>query len=169
MPVEQLSFTAGCVYMNESAQRVQEYLRSVGVDAQVVEMPGTTRTAKEAADAIGCSVAQIAKSIVFRAAQSAQPVLVIASGVNRVNERRIAELLGEPIEKASADFVREATGFAIGGVPPAGHRNPIKTWIDRDLLQFETIWAAAGTPFSVFSITPDRLQALSGGTVESIS
>ena len=155
--------------MNTSALKVQEYLRGIGVEAQIMEMPATTRTAKEAADGIGCSVAQIAKSIVFRATTSGQAILVIASGVHRVNERRLAELVGEPIEKASADFVREATGFVIGGVPPAGHRNPIKTWIDRDLLQFEMIWAAAGTPFAVFSIAPERLQAISGGVVESIT
>src|SRR5215470_8295479 len=144
--------------LNPGSQKVQEYLRSVGVHAEIREMPATTRTAKEAAEAIGCSVRQIAKSIVFRTAQSGRPVLVIASGANRVNERRMAELIGEQIEKASPEFVRESTGFSIGGVPPVGHCNPVETWIDRDLLQFEIIWAAAGTPFTVFSIRPNQLQ-----------
>lgn len=154
---------------NLGPQRVREYLRSVGVDAPVTEMPSTTRTAKEAAKVIGCSVAQIAKSIIFRTAQSGRPVLVIASGANRVNEHRMSELIGEPIEKATPDFVQESTGFKIGGVPPVGHGNPIETWIDRDLLQFDTIWASAGTPFAVFSIRPDQLQSITAGKIQSVT
>jgi prolyl-tRNA editing enzyme YbaK/EbsC (Cys-tRNA(Pro) deacylase) len=154
--------------LNPSSQKVQEYLRSVGVEVRVTEMPATTRTAKEAAQTIGCSVAQIAKSIVFRTAQSGRPVLVIASGANRVNERRMAELIGEQIEKATPEFVRETTGFVIGGVPPVGHSNPVETWIDRDLLQFDIIWAAAGTPFTVFSIKPNQLQTITAGNIESV-
>ena len=155
--------------LNPGSQKVQEYLRSVGVDAQVREMPATTRTAKEAAQAIGCSVAQIAKSIVFRTAQSGRPVLVIASGANRVSEQRMSDLIGEQIEKATPEFVRESTGFGIGGVPPVGHCNPVETWIDRDLLQFDIIWAAAGTPFSVFSIRPNQLQFITAGKVQSVA
>jgi prolyl-tRNA editing enzyme YbaK/EbsC (Cys-tRNA(Pro) deacylase) len=141
----------------------------VGVDALVKEMPTTTRTAKEAAKVIGCSVAQIAKSIIFRAALSGRPVLVIASGANRVNEHHMSELIGEQIEKATPDFVQESTGFEIGGVPPVGHCRPIETWIDRDLLQFDTIWAAAGTPSAVFSIRPDQLQSITAGKIQSVA
>jgi len=155
--------------LDPSSQKVQEYLRSVGVDVRVTEMPVTTRTAKEAAQAIGCSVAQIAKSIVFRTAQSGRPILVIASGANRVNERRIAELIGEQIGKATPEFVRETIGFVIGGVPPVGHSNPVETWIDRDLLQFDIIWAAAGTPFTVFSIRPNQLQTITAGNIQSVT
>ena len=155
--------------LNRSSQKVQEYLRSVGVQAQVKEMPAATRTAKEAAQAIGCSVAQIAKSIVFRTAQSGRAILVVASGANRVNEHRMSELIGEPIEKATPEFVRESTGFGIGGVPPVGHSNPVETWIDRDLLQFDIIWAAAGTPFSVFSIRPNQLQSITAGKIQSVT
>ena len=155
--------------LNPSSQKVQEYLRSVGVEAQVKEMPAATRTAKEAAEAIGCSVAQIAKSIVFRTEQSGRAVLVIASGANRVNEHRMSELIGEPIGKATPEFVRESTGFGIGGVPPVGHGNPLETWIDRDLLQFDIIWAAAGTPFTVFSIRPNQLQSITAGKTQSVT
>jgi len=155
--------------LNPSSQKVQEYLRSVGVEAQVKEMPAATRTAKEAAQAIGCSVAQIAKSIVFRTEQSGRAVLVIASGANRVNEHRMSELIGEQIGKATPEFVRESTGFGIGGVPPVGHGNPLETWIDRDLLQFDIIWAAAGTPFTVFSIRPNQLQSITAGRIESVT
>ena len=154
---------------NLGPQRVREYLRSVGVDALVTEMPTTTRTAKEAAKVIGCSVAQIAKSIIFRAALSGRPVLVIASGANRVNEHHMSELIGEQIEMATPDFVQESTGFEIGGVPPVGHCRPIETWIDRDLLQFDIIWAAAGTPFAVFSIRPDQLQSITAGKIQSVA
>jgi len=154
--------------LNPCSQKVQEYLRTMGVDAQVREMPATTRTAKEAAQAIGCS-AQIAKSIVFRTAQSGRAVLVITSGANRVSERRMSELIGEQIEKVTPDFVRESTGFGIGGVPPVGHCNPVETWIDRDLLQFDIIWAAAGTPFTVFSIRPNQLQSITAGRIQSVT
>jgi len=155
--------------LNPSSQKVQEYLRGVGVDALVTEMPATTRTAAEAAQAIGCSVAQIAKSIVFRTVRSGRPVLVIVSGANRVNERRMSELIGEQIEKATPEFVRETTGFAIGGVPPVGHCTPVETWIDRDLLQFEVIWAAAGTPFTVFSIEPNQLRSITAGNIQAVT
>ena len=154
--------------LNRSSEKVQEYLRSVGVDARVIEMPSTTKTAKEAAQVIGCSVAQIAKSIIFRTAQSGRPVLVITSGANRVNEHRMSELIGEQIEKATPEFVRESTGFGIGGVPPVGHCNPVETWIDRDLLQFDILWAAAGTPFTVFSIRPNQLLSITGGKIQSV-
>lgn len=153
----------------ESASRVQEHLTSRGSAARVVELPAGTRTAAEAARAIGCLVSQIAKSIVFRAAQSGRPVLVVASGSHRVNEAVIANLLGEPIQKASPDFVRENTGFAIGGVPPVAHRRPPLTFVDAHLLSLSTIWAAAGTPTTVFALTPEELVRLTGGQVANIA
>jgi prolyl-tRNA editing enzyme YbaK/EbsC (Cys-tRNA(Pro) deacylase) len=128
-------------------------------------MPATTRTAEDAARAIGCTVAQIAKSLVFKSALSARPILVIASGINRVNEKTIAALVGEPIEKADADFVRAKTGYAIGGVPPVGHVEQPVTFLDQDLLQHGEIWAAAGTPRAVFRLTPVDLQRITGGQV----
>jgi len=153
----------------ESAKRVQAALDRSGLAFRVVEMPASTRTAKEAAAAVGCSVAQIAKSIVFRGAASGRPILVVTSGTNRVNEQTMAALAGEPLEKASPDFVRESTGYAIGGVPPAGFPAPIATWIDQDLLQFDQIWAAAGTPFAVFGLDPRHLPELTGGTVARVT
>jgi prolyl-tRNA editing enzyme YbaK/EbsC (Cys-tRNA(Pro) deacylase) len=131
-------------------------------------MPATTRTAKEAAQAIGCSVAQIAKSLVFRGVTSGKPLLAIVSGVNKVNEAVLAGLVGEPIERATPDFVRDTTGYAIGGIPPVGHDQAMAIWIDRDLLQYERIWAAAGTPFAVFEITPGELQRVTGAAVVDV-
>jgi prolyl-tRNA editing enzyme YbaK/EbsC (Cys-tRNA(Pro) deacylase) len=154
--------------LRASADRVRRVLHDLGHDAEVVEFAETTRTAAEAAAAIGCSVAQIAKSLVFRAVPSGRPVLVIASGANRVSEKTIAAALGERIERADAEFVRAKTGFAIGGVPPVGHAEPPVTFIDSDLRQFAEIWAAAGTPFAVFRLTPADLAALTGGTVIAI-
>jgi prolyl-tRNA editing enzyme YbaK/EbsC (Cys-tRNA(Pro) deacylase) len=151
--------------LSHSAQRVQDALATHGVECQVLELPETTRTAVEAAQAIGCSVGQIAKSLIFKARQSGRPVLVIASGSNRVNEKRIGDLLGEPIGKADADYVREQTGFVIGGVPPLAHKTSPETFIDETLLQYEEIWAAAGTPFAVFSLTPDQLLQVTDGSV----
>ena len=156
--------------LNASAQKVQDALDARGyAHCRVVEMPDSTRTAAEAAAAIGCTVAQIAKSLVFRGAQSGAPVLVIASGTNRVDPQRLAGLLGEPVEKPDADYVRERTGFVIGGVPPLGHREPIRTFIDQDLLAFDEIWAAAGTPRAVFRLTPDDLLRMTGGEVAVIA
>lgn len=155
--------------LSSSAQRVQQALEAHGVDCQVMELPDTTRTAKEAADAIGCRVDQIVKSLIFKARQSKRPVLVIASGGNRVNEKRIGQLLGEKIAKADADFVREKTGFVIGGVPPLAHETKPETFIDEALLANDEIWAAAGTPFAVFRLTPDDLLTITDGQVTSIS
>ena len=155
--------------LSPSARRVQEALAARGFALQVVEYPATTRTAAEAAAAIGCEVAQIAKSLVFRTKADKRPVLVIASGTNRVNEKRIRDLLGETIEKADADYVRERTGFAIGGVAPVGHREPPIVVIDQDLLAFDAIWAAAGTPNAVFRLNPADLPALTGGRVAAIA
>ncbi|HEX9115911.1 MAG TPA: YbaK/EbsC family protein [Anaerolineae bacterium] len=146
--------------LSASAQRVQDAISAAGLSCAVVELPASTRTAQEAAQAIGCRVEQIVKSLVFRGRQSGQPVLVLASGSNRVNEKRVGELLGEPIERADADFVREHTGFAIGGVPPVGHPAPLTTLLDRDLLAYAELWAAAGTPHAVFRLAPADLLAV---------
>ncbi len=131
----------------------------------VVELSQSTRTAADAAAAIGCTVAQIAKSLVFRGTQTDQPVLVITSGTNRVDEAKVAALVNEPIAKANAALVREHTGFAIGGVAPVGHPQPLRTFVDQDLLQYDEIWAAAGTPHAVFRLTPGELIQITGGNV----
>ncbi len=149
--------------LSSSAQRVQKALDSLGLECQVVELPASTRTAAEAAQAIGTTVAQIVKSIVFRGRRSGQALLVLASGANRVSEERLAALAGEPVDKADADFVRAATGFVIGGVPPLALRQPLRAWIDEDLLQFDEVWAAAGTPRAVFRCRPRDLVQMSRG------
>jgi prolyl-tRNA editing enzyme YbaK/EbsC (Cys-tRNA(Pro) deacylase) len=154
--------------LHASAQKVQAALAEQGFHGQVVQLPGSTRTAQEAADAIGCTVAQIVKSLVFKSVDTGRPILVETSGINRVDERRVKELIGEKVEKADADFVREKTGFTIGGIPPVGHTQPILTIIDEDLLQYEEIWAAAGTPHAVFPLTPGDLVRLTGGQVAAI-
>jgi prolyl-tRNA editing enzyme YbaK/EbsC (Cys-tRNA(Pro) deacylase) len=154
--------------LSSSAQRVQAALAAHGLGLTVVELPQSTRTAAEAAAAVGCTVGQIAKSLIFRAGTSGRPVLVIASGSNRVNERAVAALLGEPLAKADADFVRARTGFVIGGVPPIGHSEPPVTFIDEDLLAYDALWAAAGTPNAVFELKPADLVALTGGTVAAV-
>jgi prolyl-tRNA editing enzyme YbaK/EbsC (Cys-tRNA(Pro) deacylase) len=152
-----------------SAQKVQAALDALGLSLQVVALPASTRTAAEAAAAVGCQVGQIAKSIVFRTGSSDRPVLVIASGSNRVNESKVAALLAEPLGKADADFVRRRTGFVIGGVPPLGHAEPLETFVDEDLLQYDEIWAAAGTPHAVFRLTPGNLVRMAGGRVVKIT
>jgi prolyl-tRNA editing enzyme YbaK/EbsC (Cys-tRNA(Pro) deacylase) len=152
-----------------SAQRVQDRLAALGFTNRVVEMPATTRSAADAAKACGCAVAQIAKSIVFRAATSDRAVLVITSGANRVDEAKVSAALGEPLAKADADFVRARTGFAIGGVAPVGHSAPPAIFIDRDLMGFAAIWAAAGTPRAVFALTPDELERMTEGTVIAVA
>ena len=151
--------------LSASAQKVQDALSARGMTLQVIELPGSTRTAQEAAQAIGCGVGQIVKSLVFKGKRSAKPVLVIASGSNRVDERKIEALIGEPLGKADADFVRQQTGFVIGGVPPVGHSQPLQTYVDADLLQYTEIWAAAGTPHAVFHLTSQELCDLTGGEV----
>ncbi|MFC4596793.1 YbaK/EbsC family protein [Cohnella hongkongensis] len=154
--------------LKESAQRIQELLSESGYENRVVELPDSTRTAQEAANAIGCEIAQIAKSIVFRRKRADAPLLVVASGVNRVDEKKIAAEIGDKLEKADADFVRERTGFVIGGVAPIGHAEPIMTVIDEDLLQFETLWAAAGHPKAVFQLTPEQLVQMTEGRVSAV-
>ena len=151
--------------LSPSAQKVQAALHSFGLALQVVELPASTRTALEAASAVGCQVGQIVKSLVFRRQASGAPLLILASGTNRVNEASVQMLLGEPIGKADADFVRLHTGFAIGGVPPLGHNQVLETLIDADLLHYSEIWAAAGTPNAVFRLEPGDLVHMTGGRV----
>ncbi len=154
--------------LKPSAAKVQQTVLDLGFDFTIVEFDQTTRTSADAAEAIGCTVGQIAKTLVFMTAQSRLPVLIIASGVNRVKEKMIAGYLGEKIKKADADFVREKTGFAIGGIPPVGHSEPINTFIDQDLFKYSEIWAAAGTPNAVFRLNPDDLLKMTGGKVVPI-
>jgi prolyl-tRNA editing enzyme YbaK/EbsC (Cys-tRNA(Pro) deacylase) len=147
-----------------SAERVQHALDGAGLDARVIELSVAARTAQQAADALGIQVGQIAKSLIFRATSSGRAVLVIAAGDRRVSEARIAALLGEAIERASPEFVREHSGFAIGGVAPVAHATPMTTFIDASLRRFDVVWAAGGTPHSVFPIRPDELVRVSAGT-----
>ncbi len=151
-----------------SSARVQQALADLGIDSRVHELPASTHTAVDAAAALRCEIAQIAKSLVFKTAAD-EAVLIIASGANRVNEAAVSELLGIPIAKADADFVREVTGYAIGGVPPVGHSPPLTTLIDEDLLQYATIWAAAGTPRSVCELPTGELPRLTGGRVVTVA
>lgn len=154
--------------LSPSARKVQDLLDSVGLGLTVVEHEGSTRTSEDAAAAIGCAVAEIAKSLIFRARTSGAPVLVVASGTNRVDEKKVAALIGEKVERATPDFVRDKSGYAIGGVPPIGHAEPPLVLIDDDLLTFPAIWAAAGTPNAVFRLTPDQLVSLTGGRVADV-
>lgn len=154
--------------LSTSAQRVQNALDAAGVELQVIEMPASTRTSAEAAEAVGCDVGQIAKSLVFRGKESDRPLLVIASGSNRVDEKKLAALFGEKIEKPDAAYVRARTGFVIGGVPPLGHSEALTTLIDEDLLQYSEIWGAAGTPNALFRLKPAQLVTITGGRVANV-
>lgn len=144
-----------------AVERVLAALRAAGVSPDVRAFPEGTHTAVQAAAAVGCEVGQICKSLVFRVGD--RPLLVVASGANRVDEARFGAA------KADAGFVREQTGFAIGGVPPVGHVREIETVIDEDLLRYDVVWAAAGTPRDVFGIAPAALVAVSGGRVGPVS
>lgn len=143
--------------------RVRAALEATSLDCEIVTLPDSTRTAAEAAAAVGCTVGEIAKSLVFRAGERA--VVAIMSGDNRLDTGKLAAALGEEVGRADADFVRAATGFAIGGVPPLGHTTPAPVFMDADLFRFERIWAAAGSPFSVFAIEPARLRDAGGAVV----
>jgi prolyl-tRNA editing enzyme YbaK/EbsC (Cys-tRNA(Pro) deacylase) len=152
-----------------SSERFRRALVARGFACELVELPESARTAPQAAAAVGCNVAQIAKSLVFHGSVTGRPVLVIASGANRVNEATLAALVAEPVEKADAEFTRRHTGFAIGGIPPTCHAEQLQTFVDADLLQYPEIWAAAGTPHAVFRLTPDDLRKMTAGTVAVIS
>ncbi len=154
--------------LSPSAQKIQQAILDLGFECEVIELPDSTRTAVEAANAVGCEVAQIVKSLVFATAETDQPILALVSGANRVDEKRLAEIIGEPVSKANGDYVRAQTGFAIGGVPPLGHAHPIRTLIDAELMDLAEIWAAAGTPHAVFRLTPAELLAMTDGEVARI-
>jgi prolyl-tRNA editing enzyme YbaK/EbsC (Cys-tRNA(Pro) deacylase) len=149
--------------LSDSAKRVKDFLSEKGFSFEVKELPGSARTAQEAADSVGCSVAQIAKSLVFREKETDLPVLVIASGSNRVDLAKIEKETGLKLGKADGNYVKERVGYAIGGVPPAGHNEPLETILDKDLKKYEVVWAAAGTPFAVFQLKPSDLEPLTNG------
>ena len=152
-----------------SAARVQGAAERLGLAISVREMPASTRTAEEAAAACGCDVAQIVKSLVFAGRDSGRPYLLLVSGKNRVDEARVAAVVGEPLTRPKADAVRAWTGYAIGGIPPFGHDAELPTFVDEDLLAYEVVWAAAGTPFAVFSVAPRALADAVGGRVIAIA
>lgn len=154
--------------LSPTAQRVQDLLTSRGFPCQVIEFAESTKTSQEAADRAGCSLGQITKSLIFKGKETQKPILVLTSGANRVDESRISQYAGEAIGRADPDFVRAVTGFAIGGVPPLGHAHVIETYLDEDLLQYKTIWAAAGTHNAIFELTPAQLQEMTGGKVAQV-
>lgn len=152
-----------------AARRVQDALAGLGVSTSVVVLDRSARTSADAAAALGCAVDQIAKSLVFRLRHSGRPLLVVASGAHRVDEARVGDLVGEPLGKADADFVRAHTGFAIGGVAPVGHPAPLATLIDEALLKWPELWAAGGHPQTVFRVTPPELVRMTGGRVVQVT
>ncbi len=154
--------------LNQKTLRIKEALDQSGIETIIKEFPSSTRTAQEAADAIGCTISQIAKSIIFKSKESGKPILIITSGSNRVDEKKVEKLINESLEKADADFVLNQTGYIIGGVPPFAHSTKITPLIDEDLLQYEEIWASAGTPNSVFKITPQDLITITKGRVANV-
>lgn len=149
--------------MKQSVKRVLDALHAAGIDAEIKELSASTRTAEEAAAAVGTSVPHIVKSLVFLADD--RPIVALVSGSNRLDTDRVGQLLGCAIARADAATVRAATGFAIGGVPPLAHATALDVLIDRDLLQYDVVWAAAGTPHAVFPIAPDRLVSATGGRI----
>lgn len=154
--------------LSPSAQKVQDILDTLGYHCSIQESPATTRTAADAAALVGCNVGQIVKSLIFRGGATSKPILVLTSGANRVNEQQISSYAAESIQRADPEFVRTVTGFAIGGVPPIGHLQPMETYIDEDLLQHSEIWAAAGTPNSLFKLTPQELEKMTAGRIVNI-
>jgi Cys-tRNA(Pro) deacylase len=152
--------------MHPTAQKVAAAAQTLGLTIDIIEFEATTRTAPDAAAAIGCTVGQIVKSLLF--VVNDRPIMVLVSGSNQLDEKKLAALCGvgrKKVKRADADTARQATGFAIGGVPPFGHATSLPVYIDEDFFQFKTIWAAAGTPNAVFAITPTELVRATGGTV----
>ena len=146
--------------------RFESWLSDAGHGITVKRFPEGTRTAADAARAVGCDIGQIVKSLVFVA--GGRPVVVLVSGPNRLDEKRLASITGEPVTKADAETARAATGYSIGGVPPFGHATELPVFMDRDLLGYGVVWAAAGRPDSVFEIAPERLRELSAATVADV-
>lgn len=155
--------------LSPTAQKFQNLLNELGYAYSVIEHAESTRTAQEAADRAGCELGQIVKSLIFKGKDSGKPILVLASGPNRVNEKQIGEYVGEAIGKADADFVRTTTGFAIGGVPPVGHAQAMETYLDEEFLKYATIWAAAGTPNAIFELKTEDLQKMTNGKVVKVT
>jgi len=149
--------------LSSSARKIQQYLDERGFSFTVRELTQTTRTAADAAAAVGCSVDQIAKSLVFKDKNSGDPILIVASGGNRVDVGKVERVTGHKLGRADGDYVKDRVGFAIGGVPPVGHTAKLLTILDRDLQNHEEIWAAAGTPHALFSLKPNDLQSMTGG------
>ncbi len=149
--------------LSKHSKKVQEYLNKFDLDLEVLELPGSTRTAVDAANAIGCAVGQIVKSLIFKTDD--KPILILVSGDNQLDTKKFENENSLSLEKADAKFVKERTGFSIGGVPPAGHKEQFITFIDEDLLQYDEIWAAAGMPFSVFKIESKHLQKVTNGKI----
>lgn len=155
--------------LSPSAQKIQNLLNELGYNYSVIEHAESTRTAQEAADRAGCELGQIVKSLIFKGKESGKPILILASGPNRVSEKSISEYAGEAIVKPDADFVRAVTGFVIGGVPPIGHAQTMQTYIDEDFRKYATVWAAAGTPNAIFELKTEDLQPMTGGTVLKVT
>lgn len=152
--------------LTKASQKVQQYLDQFGLDLTIKEFSASTRTAQEAADAVGCEVGQIVKSLVFRSGE--KPLLFLVSGQNQLDVNKVSSDLGILIEKADAQFVRDATGYAIGGVPPVAHAMTMDIFIDRDLMAYDLVWAAAGTPHAVFSLNSCELARITGGKVIAV-
>ncbi len=154
--------------LSSSAQKVQDALKQLGYDYKVIESNESTRTALEAAERVGCKVGQIAKSLIFQGKSSGKAILILTSGANQVDVKRMKVHAEEKIGRADPAFVRERTGYAIGGIPPIGHLHPIETYVDEDLLQYEKIWAAAGTPNAIFEMDANQLKKMTGGKVIAV-
>lgn len=154
--------------LSPTAQKIQNLLNSLGYSYRVIEHAESTRTAQEAAERAGCELGQIVKSLIFRGKTSGKPVLVLTSGANRVDEKLISQYAGEPIGRADAEFVRQVTGFAIGGIPPVGHAEKMDTYLDEDFLQFQVVWAAAGTPNAIFELKTEDLQKMTSGKIAQV-
>ena len=153
------------IQLSPSAQKIQDLLNSLGYNYTVIEHAESTRTAQEAAERAGCELGQIVKSLIFCGKTSGKSILVLTSGANRVDENHISAYAGESIRRADADFVRAVTGFAIGGVPPIGHAEKMETYLDEDFLQYQVIWAAAGTPNAIFELKTGDLQKMTSGKI----
>ena len=155
--------------LSPSAQKIQNVLNALGYTFTVLESEVHSRTAQQAADRVGCKLGQITKSLIFKGLASGKPILVLTSGENRVDEMLLSQYVGEPIGRADPDFVRTVTGFAIGGIPPVGHAQTMQSYMDQDLLQYETVWAAAGTPNSLFELPPAALQEMTTAIVVKVN
>lgn len=157
------------IEQHASVMRVRDALAAHGIVDRIVVLPDSARTAQMAADALGCNVAQIANSLVFRLMTSNQALLVLSSGAKRVDMKRLVSVTAEPVGKADATFVRDSTGFVIGGVAPVGHTQPLRRLVERSLFAFEEIWAAAGHPHTVFRLTPDELVRITNAEIVEVA